>query len=77
LAIKNFKMDKGIENAVNYILKRDEDGNLLNPYLNEMESDLFLKLSSYDSTSGEAAMSTYQKKLKFELRLAIARANEK
>lgn len=62
-------MDKGVvENAVNYILKRDEDGNLLNPYLNEMESD---------STSGEAAMSAYQKKLKFELRLAIARANEK
>jgi Holliday junction resolvasome RuvABC DNA-binding subunit len=70
-------MDKGVENAVNYILKRDEDGNLLNPYLNEMESDLFLKLSSYDSTGGEAAMSTYQKKLKFELRLAIARTNEK
>jgi hypothetical protein len=70
-------MDKGVENAVNYILKRDEDGNLLNPYLNEMESDIFLELSSYDSTSGEAAMSAYQKKLKFELRLAIARANEK
>lgn len=66
-------MSKNITDAVDFILQRDEDGNLLNPHLNEFESELFLKLSSYDSTSGEIAMVAYQKKLRLELIETITR----
>jgi hypothetical protein len=64
-------LESNVIEAVRFILRRDEDGNLLNPYLNEFESELFLKLSSFDSTSGESAMYAYQKKLKLSLIEAI------
>jgi hypothetical protein len=60
-------MSEIVKNAVDFILERDEDGNLLNPYLNEMESDLFLK------DVGDDAMNKYQEKLRKELTEAIKR----
>ncbi len=65
-----------IKDAVAFMLSRDEDSNLLNPHLNEFESELFLKLSSYDSTSGELAMYDFQTKLRLELVDAITRVVE-
>jgi len=62
-----------VKKAVEFMLLRDEDGNLLNPYLNEFESKLYLKLSSYDSVSGESTMLAFQEKLEKELLEAVTK----
>ena len=64
-----------IQNAVNHMMQRDEDGNFLNQGLNELESNLFVKLQNdkVNSSVGESVMSAYRKELLFALNDAIAK----
>lgn len=68
-------MSDPIQDAVNHIVQRDEDGNLLNQGLNELESNLFLKLQDeqVNSSVGESVMTGYRKELLFALNDAITK----
>jgi hypothetical protein len=74
--IKTVSQETIIKDAVDFILSRDDDDNLLNPHLNTFESELYLKLSSRDCSGGEIEMLTYQNNLKLALLEAITRVVE-
>ena len=72
-------MSNPVSNAINHIILRDEDGNMLNDGLNELEYRLFAKLESehLDCASGESAMDTYQSELAIALASAINSVTKK
>ena len=63
-----------IAEAVNEIVLRDEDGNLLNKGLNELESCLCLKIQEEGANCavGESVESAYRAELLFALKKAIS-----
>ena len=66
-------MSDPISQAINHIIQRDEDDNLVNKGLNELESRLFLKIQSeqHNCAVGESVMAAYRTKLLFALANAI------
>ena len=65
-----------VKQAVDDILKRDDDGNLMNEGLNNLEGELFLNLQSQqvNSTVGECCMEQYQEEVEKELEAIFQRA---
>lgn len=63
-----------VAEAATYMVRRDEDGNLLNPHLNELEGQLILKIQSegHNSAVGEAIESAFKTELNMALGQAIA-----
>lgn len=74
-------MDKvdPITEAVLWMLRRDDDGNVINPGLNDLESRLCLKVASegHNCAIGEAIESAYKTQLSMELVKTIAAVAKK
>ena len=63
-----------VADAAMWMVRRDEDDNLINPGLNELESKLFLKIQSegHNCSVGESIMSAFQTELLMELAKTLA-----
>lgn len=72
------KKDTVVE-AVEWMIRRDEEDNVINPGLNELESNLFLKIQSeqHNSSVGESIMSAFQTELSMELLKTVAAVAKK
>lgn len=63
-----------VARAAKWIMRRGEDGELLNPHLEELESQLFLKISNQglNEALGDATMRAFQTEMAMEIMKTIS-----
>lgn len=68
------KADDPVTGAAMWMMRRDDDGNLLNPSLHELESRLILKIQKeqYTNTMGESIESAFKTELLMKLSETIS-----